>query len=108
MAKLAIVVRFSFEGIHSWPTCPPDHPAAFLVHPHRHLFFIEATKAVNHAERDIEILDFRNRMLTFCEHEFCGPHTMSCETMATILLEHFGLSMCRVLEDNENGAEVTP
>ena len=107
MAALAIVMRFTFEGVHSWPGAPQTVREKYLAHPHRHLFHVEAVKAVSHAERDIEIIALKNSMQRFCVENLGGPHDHSCETMALTLLTHFGLQRCRVLEDNENGAEVT-
>jgi hypothetical protein len=107
MVKLSIIVRFSFEGIHSWPAAPQDVPEAYLVHPHRHLFAVEATKRVDHEERAIEFIALRREMLAFCRSsQFQGPHTLSCETMAFRLLTWFGLCRCSVTEDSENGALV--
>lgn len=104
MAGMSIVVRFSFEGVHCWPDA--EGWAQFLRDPHRHMFHVEAAKAVEHDDRQIEILAFRREMARYCNSTFCGPHTMSCEMMARRLMSEFRLSRCRVLEDNENGAEV--
>lgn len=104
--RISIVVRFHFEGIHSWPDVPDNHPATYLRNPHRHLFYVQATKRVSHEERDIEIIEFKKEMKRYCGEQFSGPHTLSCETMARKLLEAFNLEKCRVLEDGENGAEV--
>ena len=107
MAKLAIVVRFQFIGIHSWPAAPAG-PEDYLRYPHRHVFHVEATKLVDHEERDIEFIGFKLAMQEYVSDiGLEGPHTMSCETMARGLLAHFNLSKCRVFEDDENGAEVT-
>jgi len=103
---LSIIVRFTFSGIHHWPGAPQDVEEQYLVVPHRHLFHVEAVKAVTHEERDIEFIALQRQMISYCAI-FADPHAMSCETMAVKLLEHFGLSRCRVLEDGENGAEVT-
>lgn len=102
----AVIVRFQFEGIHSWPDAPQDQKEAYLVHPHRHLFYVEAEKTVQHMERDVEFIALRRRMLEYCEQFFGAEHAMSCEHMALILVKHFALRACRVFEDNENGAEV--
>ncbi len=110
MAGVAIVVRLQFEGVHYWPDAPLDKPEHYLRHAHRHVFHVEAVKRVTHEERDIEIIAFKREMLAFCEERFgkgTGAHPFSCETLARILLEEFGLQRCSVLEDNENGAEVT-
>lgn len=101
-----IVVRFTFEGIHSWPGAESDTPWWYLKHPHRHLFHVEAKKAVTHDDRDVEFIDFKNRMQEWAAEEFSGHHTLSCEMMAKRLLEKYGLDSCAVFEDNENGAEV--
>jgi hypothetical protein len=106
-ATLAIIVRFQFAGIHNWPGAPRDVDESYLAYPHRHMFHVEAIKAVNHAERDIEFIALKNEMQKYCEHHFDGPHTLSCESMALRLIADFDLKVCRVLEDNENGAEVT-
>lgn len=105
--KIAIVVRFQFAGIHSWPLAPQNVEERYLAAPHRHMFYVEAVKPVTHAERDIEIIALKREMAHYCWAYFKGPHTMSCESMAIQLLEEFGLLRCQVLEDNENGAEVT-
>src|ERR1043166_2720143 len=99
-----VVVKFSFEGVHYWPDAAGQE--AYLQHPHRHLFYVEATKRVSHLDRDIEIIGLSRTMKGECERMFAGPHHMSCEEMAFKLAEWFGLSRCQVLEDNENGAEV--
>lgn len=106
MAALSIVVRFAFEGVHRWPDAPQDKPEAYLTLPHRHLFHVEAVKDVSHEERDIEIIAFRREMLQTCIEVYGGPHDFSCETMARALLDQYKLRSCRVMEDNENGAEV--
>lgn len=106
MASIRVVVRFSFEGVHSWPGAPAHLPEAYLRHPHRHMFHVEATQTVTHTERDVEIIALRRKMECYCVQHFSGPHGGSCEAMALALLVQFNLHSCRVLEDNENGAEV--
>lgn len=106
MTSLSIVVRFSFEGFHRWPDAPQDKEERYLVNVHRHMFYVEGIKDVSHEERDIEIIALRREMLQHCLTYFVEPHTHSCETMARALLETYELRSCRVMEDNENGAEV--
>lgn len=103
---VAIVVRLQFEGVHWWPGAPQDVPEKYLVHPHRHMFYVEASKTVEHMDRQIEIIALRRRIEEYCYEHFRGPHILSCEMMAQKLLAHFLLSTCQVLEDNENGAVV--
>lgn len=100
--RMSIVVTFRFEGIHCWPDA--QDPVAYLSFPHRHVFHVEAVKDVTHAEREIEIIQFKHEMRKYCADVFQGPHTLSCETMALNLYTHFKLRTCRVLEDGENGA----
>lgn len=102
---MRVVVRFRFEGLHSWPTAP-DGPVSFLRHVHRHEFHVEAAKDVSHDDRDIEIIQLKNAMQAHAAAEFAGPHSLSCEMMARALLLRYGLARCMVLEDGENGAEV--
>ncbi|MDP6698767.1 MAG: hypothetical protein QGH25_03895 [Candidatus Latescibacteria bacterium] len=105
-ARIFIVVRLTYEATHSWPACPHDD-VAFLRHPHRHLFHIEAKKEVTHANREIEIIRFKREIQRFLEVGYKGDlETMSCEDLALELSRTFDLSYCQVLEDNENGAEV--
>lgn len=103
---ISIVVRFHFEGIHCWPDAPQHKPEYYLAFMHRHLFYVQAVKQVEHTERDIEIIDFKKRLKTYCGEQFKGPHDQSCESMAVRLLQVFGLQSCRILEDGENGALV--
>jgi len=108
MARVDIVVRLQFEGMHYWPGAPQDKPEAYLVHPHRHVFHVEATRLVMHDDREIEIIAFKREIKEFCEVNYgAGFHTLSCEMMAKEILRVFRLSRCSVLEDGENGAEVT-
>ncbi len=79
----------------------------FLQFPHRHEFHVEAVKPVTHDDRDVEIIMLKGALRRYCESQFAGPHTLSCEAMARQLQSVFDLSRCRVLEDGENGAEVT-
>lgn len=103
---ISIVIRCSFEGVHSWPGAPSHLRENYLSYPHRHRFHVEATKTVTHTERDVEFIQFQREVETYCAHRYAGPHTFSCESMAVDLVERFGLSRCRVMEDAENGAEV--
>jgi hypothetical protein len=99
-----IVVKFAFEGIHSWPSAPDE--VSFLRNLHRHIFHVEAVKYVSHADREIEIIMLKREMQEVAQRRFRGPHMMSCEMMAMDLAKTFDLIRCTVLEDGENGAEV--
>jgi hypothetical protein len=115
--KTSIIVSLQVEGIHSWPECPIEE-VGFLRNEHRHIFFIKCKKDVNHNDRDIEIIQLKRKIQDFfinrfpdfnrnSMHAYCNFGRMSCEDIATVLLLEFNLNYCSVLEDNENGAEVT-
>lgn len=105
--KCNIIISFNLEGIHSWSNCPlPD--VEFLKYPHRHLFFFNCKKKVYHDNRDIEVLLFRKKIKNYLEKKYRGNFGgLSCEMIARELLNKFNLTYCSVLEDNENGAEIT-
>lgn len=101
-----VIIKFQFEGVHSWPDCPLDE-VLFLRSPHRHIFHVVAKKYVDHDDRDIEIIMLKRSMETYVYEQWNGDlHSMSCEMIARHLLNIFALAYCSVLEDGENGAEV--
>jgi len=105
--KKNIIINLQYEAIHSWQSCNMAE-VAFLKHPHRHIFCICCKKEVEHNEREIEIIMFKRLILDYLVKEFKGDFkNMSCESLAERLLKDFELSYCSVLEDGENGAEVT-
>ena len=104
--KINVIVNLRIEGLHRWSKC--DIPEVyFLQQTHRHIFYIEAKKEVQHSDRDIEIIrlkrNIEKHLLTF-DKDF---GEMSCEDIALDLVKKFNLNYCKVLEDGENGAEVT-
>ena len=123
--KTQIVIKFSIEGLHSWPGIIHHEELAekvgFLQFPHRHLFFIKAVKSVTHADRDIEIIDFKRIMIHYLYQKYgkaptaiakipashCDFGPQSCEMIAAELFKKFELDSCEVLEDNENGGIVS-
>jgi len=106
--KKNIIVNLQFEAIHNWPRVAKESEVNFLQYPHRHTFYIEAKKEVTHNDRQIEIITFKRQILHYLFNRFQDGNLgdMSCEQLAEELLQVFGLSYCKVLEDNENGAEV--
>jgi len=75
------------------------------------MFYVTATKPVNHNDREIEIIALKRDMQQWCEENFGSKtpelcHGQSCEQMANTLMEQFELETCSLLEDNENGAFV--
>lgn len=105
--RTSVIVRFQFEGVHSWPGAPAGREQ-HLAFPHRHVFHVEAVKDVSHDDRDVEFIGLKRDMETFVDAAaLVGPHSYSCEMMAEKFLVEFQLRSCRVFEDNENGAEVS-
>lgn len=103
-----IVVKLQVEGFHCWKDCNIESEE-YLKNKHRHIFYITAKKQVSHDDRDIEIINFKNKIAEYLQKTFgkrCEFENMSCEMIAEHLLEVFKLDFCSVLEDNENGAEV--
>jgi hypothetical protein len=103
----AVVVRFQFEGFHRWTLAPPQH--GYLANTHRHMFHVRAVRPVQHNDRDIEFIELKRDMLTYCQHVYgrC-PTEYSCEHMAEALVKQFSLSLCEVSEDGENGGLIMP
>lgn len=105
-----IVVKLEVEGLHQWKECNLEY-VSYLRYPHRHIFYIECSKEVKDDNREIEIINYKHRITNYLynkygTNEVCLFGNLSCEMIAKELVNHFKLSSCRVLEDNENGAEV--
>ena len=102
-----IIINLTFEGTHNWPDCNISE-VSFLKHPHRHIFYICCKKTVTHNNRQIEIIKFKREILKYINNTYPNGkmNATSCEMLATELLLKFKLYYCKVLEDNENGAEV--
>lgn len=101
--KTAIVITCRFEGFHNWPGAAGAF--AYLKNTHRHIFHVTAEKTVSHADRDIEIIEFKRTIEQYCMENFYSG-TKSCESMAGEILDFFKLDSCTVLEDGENGGKV--
>lgn len=104
-----IVVKLIVEGTHFWPECDIKE-VEYLKYEHRHLFYIKCKKEVKHANRDIEIIMLKREIEETLYKKFgkpCNFLNMSCEDIAQYLFDKFELSKCTVLEDNENGAEIS-
>lgn len=105
-----VVVKLQVEGLHRWQGCNIKE-VIYLINEHRHIFHIVCKKEVSHDDRDIEIITLKHQILKYLHNaygnEVCTFGSRSCEMIARELLEKFSLNYCSVLEDNENGAEVT-
>ena len=106
--KKFIIVKTQFEMIHKWENCPSHLNENYLSHPHRHLFYVEIKKEVNHLDRNIEFIDFKHNIDEYImsRWDIKKIYLDSCEMIATDLLKKFDAYSVKVFEDNENGAEV--
>lgn len=109
-----IKIKLQVEGLHNWPEAAEVFPdVAFLAYPHRHIFYITATKVVTHNDRDIEIIRFKRQILQYLNNCYGNVEgyldfgRMSCEDISEELFNQFELQYVEVLEDNENGASLT-
>lgn len=109
------IIKTQFEGVHSYPEASGTEQ--FLKYPHRHIFHVEVKIEQFHNARDIEYIAFKRWVNTlFEEWEFKGDihylGNQSCETIAEAIAKEITYTypgrrlMVKVLEDNENGAEV--
>jgi hypothetical protein len=105
-----ITVSFSFEGVHLFENAAGKY--AFLAYPHRHLFIGKFTTTVEHNDREIEFLEFREALLNFVHSWGIDLGRRSCEDMCHEILDWFQTTYDRwaevsIFEDGENGATVT-
>jgi hypothetical protein len=99
--KTNIIVNLQYAALHCWPEAKN-----YLKHPHRHVFYITCKKEVKHDNRDIEFIFLKEQIedyLTLFNHDF---GSRSCEMLAKLLIRNYNLNYCKVMEENENGAEV--
>jgi hypothetical protein len=105
--KKYIEVKLDIEGLHHWPDCNLPH-VEYLAHLHRHTFVINCRHEVTDSNREIEFIDFKHKIKQYIGKRWfdqaygcCNFGSMSCEHIATDLLDAFGLCRCSVSEDNE-------
>lgn len=107
--SIGIIVRLQIEWTHYWKDCDIEE-VMFLKNEHRHIFYIDCAKEVNHWDRDIEIIQLKRKIDKYLRYKYWTPckfEWMSCEMIAQELLKEFDLNYCEVLEDNENWAYIT-
>ena len=63
--KKEIVVNLQFEGVHRWDRADSIPEVSFLKNPHRHIFWVTLKKEVSHADREIEIIQFKRQVLEY-------------------------------------------
>ena len=112
MTRSTVFCTVHLEGIHRWETCPIEE-VKYLRDDHRHIFIVKAYVPVTHSDRDVEFIwlkhQIQNYMRTMYWSQEYNCHYFdkrSCEMIAEELIREFGLSMCEVSEDGENGAIV--
>lgn len=108
--KKYIQCQLRIEGIHCWEDCKLDE-VGYLKHLHRHEFAIEVTKKVDKLDREIEFICFKHEIAKYLRKQYwstieqcCCFENMSCESIASELINKFKLYACSVKEDGENGA----
>ena len=107
--SINVVINLQVEWVHCWKDCSMIE-VLFLRNLHRHIFYIKCVKAVNHNDRDIEIIKFKRKVIDYLFDKYPQRQTciefgwMSCEMIAEDLMKQFDLEQCEVLEDWENGA----
>ena len=110
MTQTNIIIRFQLEGFHNFPKAKEIFPEVdFLSDRHRHIFYFECEKKVNHDDRDVEFILFKREVQQFLLEKYGNPcefGSMSCEMIARELLEKYELESCIVWEDFENGARL--
>lgn len=110
--KTIVYSRFSVEGLHKWYNCDIEE-VMYLKNLHRHNFGITAYVETSHNDRDVEFIEFKHQIEKYLKDKYFDAKfnclnfgSMSCEMIASELLEKFNLCKCEVNEDNENGAIV--
>ena len=105
------IIKTQFEGIHHYLDASGDEE--YLKYPHRHMFHVEVKIEQFHDDRDIEYIGFKRWLDMIIDADFhYDLDTKSCEMIAIRLLKEIEYLFSnrkisvKVLEDNENGAEV--
>lgn len=107
MIKRWIIVRWEFEGFHSYPDAPNE--VAFLKNHHRHLFKCSAKIEVAHNERDLEFFIVKSFLQNISKSE-CDDR--SCESLAEMFINAIRSRFAQrsvsveVSEDGENSGVV--
>lgn len=107
-----IIVRTQSEFIHCWPEAPRE--VQYLRALHRHMLHIELKLEVHHDDRELEFIMVKHELSKFLERFLAEARgRTSCEQVAEAIKEwavdKYGDRACvvQVLEDNENGVEVS-
>lgn len=108
-----IISRLSVEGVHRWKNCPIEE-VSYLRDYHRHVFNINCYCYVTHNDRDIEFIQLSHNIEKYLSDKYFNNQfqclffdDMSCEMIATELVNHFNLYEVEVNEDGEGGSIVS-
>lgn len=125
----SVTVRTQFEALHCWADAPDV--VLFLRNPHRHVFWVLATLAVDHGDRAVEFFCVKAKLDQLIKELFLSPSLVlgvtpnkttdnlgmptisaSCEDMAECLAnalsaEGYSVRQVIVSEDNENAGTFT-
>jgi hypothetical protein len=103
----SIIVRSQFIATHAWVNCPHEE-VKFLRNAHRHIFYVTIKAPVNHNDRELEFFMVKKELDDFLNKYPFDLGSKSCEIICCDILDKFKyINFVRVMEDNENGAEIT-
>lgn len=116
MSNVSVVRRTVFctltwEALHRWPDAPDS--VDYLRDRHRHEFHCRFEAAVDHNDRDVEIVTMKHDLASIVNPSFCGDiGTLSCEDIAEgiaseMRMEGYNPTQVTVSEDGENGATLS-
>lgn len=104
---IQVITHNLIEGYHRWKDAP--EAVDFLRQRHRHVFHIRCWFEVSHKDREIEIIMTQWRIEDFLKGRYgsvCEFGEMSCEAIATEIMEYFDAEKVEVLEDGFGGASI--
>ena len=109
MSKMFAVSKIVVPGMHRWANAPEEY--SYLSSPHRHLFYIRCYMSVDQPDRAVEFISMGEQVKKFLYDTFNNIDgkllfgSLSCEQIATQILNKFRFNIVSVYEDDENGAE---
>jgi hypothetical protein len=120
-SKRKIFVTFQKEGIHKYPAALTDpalatgdeYDVSFLGYPHRHIFHFKVWIDVEHADREIEFIQFKRWLEGLYAAGTLKLDFKSCEMMSDDLYDMIKQKYpsrevwIEVSEDGENGSFIT-
>ncbi len=107
-----IIIQTRFGALHCWPDAPEE--VFFLRQLHRHEFHVRLEIQVNHEDRELEFIMVKRALEREIQNWGYQLGSTSCEQMAERLIKWvqstYGKTRfvsCQVMEDGENGAQVS-